>query len=177
MVAILLALGVNFLAGQVKTHNDVGRALAAITSEMGSNETAVSRIHARHLKKCDTLQLLARRGRGHKISYTAYQNTLDAVLPFAPPAVQSTAWSLADTSGVSANFDYTTRADIARVYVQQEAFGRLANELAVDFRPLVFTRDADFFLVARNAALDCTYVTTGEDRLDATYRDEIKKLQ
>jgi hypothetical protein len=144
---------------------------------MASNETAIGRIHARHLTKCGVLQKLARRGREHKLSYTAYQNTLDVVLPFAPPPVEATAWNLADTSGVSANFDYATRADIARVYAQQEAFGRLANELAVDFRPLVFTRDADFFLMARNAALDCTYVTTGEDRLGATYRNEIEKLR
>ena len=74
VVAILLALAVNLLAGQVKTHNDVLRTLAAISSEMSSNETAIGRIHARHLSKCGMLQNLARRGRGHKLSYTAYQN-------------------------------------------------------------------------------------------------------
>jgi hypothetical protein len=158
VVAILLALTVNFLAGQVKTHNDVQSALAAIATEMSSNQAAIEHIHARHLAKCGLLQRVGRRGRGHKISYTVYQNALDAVMPFAPPAVQSTAWNLADSSGVSANFAYAERADIARVYAQQESLGRLGGELAVDFRPLVFTRGADFFLVARNAALDCTYI-------------------
>ena len=177
VVAILCALAVNFLAGQIKTHNDVNGALAAIASEMTSNEAAIDRVHARHLTKCGVLQSLARRGRGHKISYTAYQNALDVVLPFGPTPVEATAWNLAETSGISANFEYATRANIARAYAQQEAFARLANELAVDFRPLVFTRDVDFFLVARNAALDCTYVTAGEDRLDATYRNEIAKLR
>jgi hypothetical protein len=171
-----LALAVNFLAGQVKNHNDVRAAIGAISAEMTANDTAIGRLHARHLTKCGVLQALGRRGRGRKISYTAYQNALDAVLPFAPPPIVATAWSLAETSGVSANFDYATRADIARVYAVQEAFGRLGNELAVDFRPLVFARDADFFLVARNAALDCTYVTAGEDRLRATYRAEIERL-
>jgi hypothetical protein len=154
LVAILLAFAVNFLAGQVKTHNDVQSTLAAISSEMALNEAAIARVHGRHLEKCAILQRLERRGRGHKISYTSYQNTLDAVLPFAPPPVESTAWNLADAAGVSANFDYATRADISRVYALQQNFGRLSNELAVDFRPLVFTREADFFLVARNAALD-----------------------
>jgi hypothetical protein len=134
-------------------------------------------MHPRHLAKCAVLQNLARRGRGHKISYTVYQNALDVVLPFVTPPVEATAWNLANASGVSANFDYATRADIARVYAQQESFERLTSELAVDFRPLIFTRDADFFLVARNAALDCTYVTIGEDRLGATYHDEIRKMR
>ena len=79
--------------------------------------------------------------------------------------------------GTRLRFNYATRADIARVYVQQEAFNRLADELAVDFRPLVFARDADFFLVARNASLDCTYVTSGEDRLVAVYTKEIANLR
>ena len=176
VVAILLALTVNFLAGQYKTASDVRNALAAISAEMSGNEAAIERVHARHTQKCAALQALARRGRGHKISYTDYQNTLDVVMPFAPPAVQSTAWNLAKTSGVSANFNYAMRADIARVYSQQDLFGRLANELATDFRPLVFARDVDFFLVARNAALDCSTVTAGETRLQATYRAEIAKL-
>ncbi|MBD5656773.1 MAG: hypothetical protein IAI50_16565 [Candidatus Eremiobacteraeota bacterium] len=132
VVAILLALGVNYFAGQVKTHDDVRRALAALSAEMESNENAIARIHARHLSKCGVLQTLARRGRGHKLSYTAYQNALDVVLPFAPPPLESTAWDLAQTSGVSANLAYATRAAIARVYAQQEGFGRLANELATD---------------------------------------------
>lgn len=177
MVAILLALTVNFLAGQVKTHYDVLSAVADIRSEMTSNDALVRRLHPHHLAKCGVLQNLARRGREHKISYTSYQNAIDTVLPFVPPAVDATAWNLANASGVSANFDYATRADIARVYAQQESFERLTSELAVDFRPLIFTRDADFFLVARNAALDCTYVTIGEDRLGATYHDEIRKMR
>jgi hypothetical protein len=177
VVAILLALSVNFLAGQVKTHYDVQSAVAAIRSEMTFNDTLIRRAHPRHLSKCGILQTLARRGRGHKISYTEYQNALDAVLPFVPPAIDATAWNLANAGGVSANFNYATRADLAHVYAQQESFGRLASELAVDFRPLVFTRDADFFFIARNAALDCTYVTMGEDRLEATYRNEIEKLR
>ena len=177
VVAILLALTVNYLAGRVKTHSDVANALGEISAEMSGNAVAVDRIHPRHLKKCAVLQTLALRGRGRRLSYTAYQNALDSVLPFAPPVVQSTAWSLADTSGVSANFDYATRADIARVYGQQENFNRLASDLAVDFRPLVFTRDGDFFLVARNAALDCSYVTGGEARLAVAYRAEIAKLR
>ena len=142
---------------------------------MAANESSIDHVDTRHLAKCDVLQALARRGRGHKISYTAYENALDVVLPFAPVPLQSTAWTLAE-SGVSANFSYATRADIARVYAQQEAFARLANELAVDFRPLVFARDVDFFLVARNAALDCTYVTAGEDRLRSALQSEIPKL-
>ena len=36
VVAILLALSVNFLAGQVKTHNDVQGALNAISAEMSA---------------------------------------------------------------------------------------------------------------------------------------------
>jgi hypothetical protein len=177
VVAILLALSVNYLGGQVKTYLDVRNALAAISAEMAGNQATIGRMHPHHLTKCAVLQTLARRGRGHKITYTAYQNTLDQVLPFTPPPLESTAWNLAETSNVSANFNYATRADIARVYVQQEAFNRLADELAVDFRPLVFTRDADFFLVARNASLDCTYVTSGEDRLVAVYTKEIANLR
>jgi hypothetical protein len=176
VVAILLALTVNFFAGQVKTHGDTQNALGAIKAEMAANQGLVTRVHPRHLAKCALLQSLARRGRGHKVSYTAYQNTLDAVLPFAPPPVESTAWTLSETSGVSANFDYATRSELSRVYAQQATFSRLASELAVDFRPLVFNREADFFLVARNAAFDCTYVTSAEDRLTATYRAEIAKL-
>jgi len=177
VVAILLALTVNFLAGQVKTHYDVLSAVADIRSEMTSNDALVRRLHPHHLAKCGVLQNLARRGREHKISYTSYQNAIDTVLPFVPPAVDATAWNLANASGVYANFDYATRADLARVYTQQDSFGLLANELALDFRPLIFTRDADFFFIARNAALDCTYVTLGEDRLEATYRNEAEKLR
>lgn len=176
-MAILLALGVNFLVGQLKTHNDEVRALAAISDEMSANAAAIDRYHPRHVAKCDLLEALARRGRGRKISYTAYQNTLDAVMPFAPPPVQSTAWDIAVTSGVSANFDYATQADIARVYSEQANLERLGNELAADFRPLIFARDVDFFLVARNAALDCSFLVRGEDRLQSTYRSEIAKLR
>jgi hypothetical protein len=143
---------------------------------MSVNENMIGRLHPTHLKKCGVLQNLARRGRGHKITYTNYQNTLGTVLPFAPPPVQSIAWNLADSSGVASNFDYAKRADIARVYAQQEIFNRLASELTADFRPLVFTRDVDFFLVARNAALDCTSVTSAEDRLEKAYRTEIGRL-
>jgi hypothetical protein len=144
---------------------------------MASNEALVDQMHAGHLAKCSVLQTVARRGRAHKISYSEYQNALDAVLPFVTPPVEATAWSLANESGESANFNYATRAGIARVYSQQEAFGRFGANLAVDFRPLIFTRDADFFLVARNAARDCTNVTMFEDRIGATYRSESANLR
>jgi hypothetical protein len=176
VVAILLAFGLNFLAGQIKTRYDERVALTAISTEIASNEALVAHLHARHLTKCSTLQTLARRGRAHKISYTEFQNTLDAVLPFVMPPVQATAWSLANASGESANFDYAARADLARVYSQQQAFSRFGDDLSADFRPVDFTRDADFFLVARNAARDCTNDTMFEDRLEATYLNEIKKL-
>jgi hypothetical protein len=177
VVAILLALAVNYLGSQVKTHEDVANALAAIGAELAANEALVVRVHPHHLAKCSALQALARRGRGRRITYTAYQNTLDAVLPFTTPGVQSTAWELAQSSGISANFDYATRSDIAHVYAQQQSFVQIGRDLALDFRPLVFERDGDFFLAARNAAFDCTAVTSGEDRLSATYRTEIAKLR
>jgi hypothetical protein len=177
VVAILLALTVNFFAGQFKSSGDVRNALASIASEMTANAATIDKLHPLHLRKCTILQSLARRGRGRKITYSAYQNALDGVLPFAPPPSQSTAWDLAESSGVSANFPYATRAAIARVYAQQRAVDRLASDLAVDFRPLIFARDADFFLVARNAALDCTYVTSGEDRLAASYGREANALR
>jgi hypothetical protein len=151
-------------------------AMTAISSELSSNEALVTRLHSRHLTKCSALQTLARRGREHKISYTEFQNTLDTVLPFVMPSVQSTAWGLANASGESANFDYATRADLARVYAQQQAFSRFGDDLSADFRPVEFTRDADFFLVARNAARDCSIDTMFEDRLGATYQNEIKRL-
>lgn len=177
VVAILLAFGLNFLAGRLKTHYDERVALTAISSEVASNEALVAHLHARHLTKCSALQTLARRGREHKISYSEFQNTLDTILPFVMPPVQATAWSLANASGRSANFDYASRADLARVYSQQQAFSRIGDDLANDFRPMDFTRDADFFLVARNAARDCTIDTMFEDRLEAAYRNEIVKLQ
>ena len=176
VVAILLALSVNFLASQVKAHYDVESALTAISSEMASNKVLIGQMHARHLTKCGVLQTLARRSRSHKVSFTDYQNALEAILPFVTPPMEATAWSLANASSESANFDYATRVDLSRIYSQQQGFSRFGDDLAVDFRPLVFTRDADFFLVARNAARDCTYVTMFEDRLEATYRNEIEKL-
>jgi hypothetical protein len=168
---------VNYLAGVVKMRTDTAHALSEISAEMSGNVATIERVHARHVKKCGVLRALAQRGRERRVSYTAYQNALDAVLPFAPPPLQATAWNLADVSGISANFDYGTRADIARVYGQQSNFDRLAGDLAVDFRPLVFTRDGDFFLVARNAALDCTDVTTGEERLVLAYHAETARLK
>jgi len=97
-------------------------------------------------------------------------------LPFVMPPVESTAWGLANASGESAHFDYAARADLARVYSQQQAFGRLGDDLAADFRPMEFTRNADFFLAARNAARDCSIDTMFEDRIEATYLNEIKNL-
>jgi hypothetical protein len=84
--------------------------------------------------------------------------------------------NLANAGGASAILDYATRADIARVYSQQAAFSRIADNLAVDFRPLNFTRNGDFFLAANNAARDCTSDTMFEDRLEATYRNAIEKM-
>jgi hypothetical protein len=128
VVAILLALSVNFLAGQVKTHNDVQGALNAISAEMSVNENMIGRLHPTHLKKCGVLQNLARRGRGHKITYTNYQNTLGTVLPFAPPPVQSIAWNLADSSGVASNFDLpSARTSPASTLSKKSSTGSLAN--------------------------------------------------
>lgn len=176
MVAILLAFAANFLVGRLQTHNSVRRSIHAIAVELTADDASVMRYHASHVRKCAVLQKLAERGRGHVITYTNYLNALDAVLPFAPSPTEDVAWQLAETSGTSVNFDYTTRADLARVYQEQQRFEHLGDNLNADFRPLIYARDIDFFLVARNAALDCSYVTNGEERLTKIYRAEIAKL-
>jgi len=177
VVAILLALAGNALVGQLQTNWQVERARASITQELGDNAQSIARVHPRHVAKCQVLQRLAQRGADRRISYTDYQNALGRVLPLVVPPLESTAWTIAVTSNVSSNFDYGTRADLTRLYNSQQRFLDLSNDLQSDFRPLVFTRDLDFFLVARNAALDCSYVVAGESRLSTAYGQEAMRLK
>jgi hypothetical protein len=55
VVAILLALSVNFLVAQLKAHYEGRIALTTISSEMASNDALLGRLHAGHLTKCRTL--------------------------------------------------------------------------------------------------------------------------
>jgi hypothetical protein len=87
---------------------------------------------------------LARLGREHIVSYAAFQNTLDEILPFVMPQTEATFWNLANASGESMNIDYAARADIARVYSQQQIFSRIGDKLADDFRSQDFTRNGIF---------------------------------
>jgi hypothetical protein len=176
VVAILLAFTLNYLGGRISNHNNIQRSLRAISAEMAANQTSINHFHAHHVAKCAILSELADHGRDHVVTYTNYINALNRVMPFAPSPTQNIAWQLAETSGTSVNFDYSTRADLARVYQQQEQFERLGDNLSSDFRPLVFTRDDDFFLVARNAALDCSNITHSEERLVTIYDMEIRKM-
>ncbi len=177
VVAILLALTVNFIAGQVKTSFDVRDGIASIVSEMHDNRALIARVHERHKQRCAILTTLAARGRGRRISLTTYLNALDRVLPFVPPPLESTAWQLSQNGGVTTHLAYADRAALTRVYAQQQTFVSLGADLAADFRPVLYERTGDFFLVTRNAALDCSLIVRGEARLDTVYANEIAHFE
>ena len=176
VVAILLALTVNALASEWKTQQNVHSALASIAAELTDNEHLLTTRLPRHERACKILTQLSERGRSRRVTYTDFDNALTASLPFTPALPESTAWQVADSSGVTANFDFTTRAQLTRVYTGQASLEKLNGDLTGDFRPTAYSRDVDFFLVARNSAADCGSIVAQETRLLRAYKREISVL-